>query len=194
MTKIEIIWREILYQVIEKKVGQFTQKALAQKFSISLNLVFQALKIPRQAKAIEVTSRGFRIRDKEKFLYLWATRRNLSKDIIYQTHSELSVKELEASMPPDIIYAAYSAYLKYFKEAPADYDKVYVYLEEENLKKIQKRFPPAKGYENLIILKADPWLKNYGPLTPLPQLFVDLWNLEDWYAKDFLNALKEKIL
>lgn len=192
MTKKEIIWREILFQAIENKKFEFTQKELAQKYGFSLSTVFNALKIPREASAIE-GKRGFKIRDLEKFLYLWATFRKLKKDIIYQTAVKKGVFEIEGEMPAAIIFGAYSAFLKKYKEAPADYDKVYVYIEEENLGEIKKRFPPQKGYQNLIVLKADPWLKNFGKITPDCQTFVDLWNLPDWYAKDFLNSLKEKI-
>ena len=35
MTKKEIIWREILYQTIENKKFEFTQKELAQKYGFS---------------------------------------------------------------------------------------------------------------------------------------------------------------
>jgi len=166
---------------------------LAQKYGFSLSTVFNALKIPREANIIE-GKRGFRIQDIEKFLYLWATFRKIKKDIIYQTAVKKGVFELEGEMPPNVIFAAYSAFLKKYKQAPADYDKVYVYIEEKNLKEIKNRFPPQKGYQNLIVLKADPWLKNFGKLTSDCQTFVDLWNLPEWYAKDFLNALKEKIL
>jgi len=192
MTKKEIIWREILFEAIENKNFEFTQKELAQKYGFSLSTVFNALKIPREANAIE-GKRGFKIRDIEKFLYLWATFRKVKKDIIYQTAVKKEVFEIEGEMPPSVIFGAYSAFLKKYKEAPADYDKVYVYVEEEKLNEIKKRFPPQKGYQNLIVLKADPWLKNFGQLTPDCQTFVDLWNLPEWYAKDFLNALKEKI-
>jgi len=193
MTKKEIIWREILFQATENKKFEFTQKELAQKYGFSLSTVFNALKIPREANIIE-GKRGFRIQDIEKFLYLWATFRKIKKDIIYQTAVKKGVFELEGEMPPNVIFAAYSAFLKKYKQAPADYDKVYVYIEEKNLKEIKNRFPPQKGYQNLIVLKADPWLKNFGKLTSDCQTFVDLWNLPEWYAKDFLNALKEKIL
>lgn len=193
MTKKEIIWREILFQVIENKKTEFTQKELAQKYGFSLSTVFNALKFPRNANAVE-GKRGFRVRDLEKFLYLWATFRKLKKDIIYQTSVTKGVFEIEGEMPPDIIFGAYSAFLRKYKEAPADYDKVYVYCLENEIEEIKKRFPPQKGYQNLIVLKADPWLKNFGLITPDCQTFVDLWNLPEWYAKDFLNALKEKIL
>jgi len=193
MTKKEIIWREILFQAIENKKFEFTQKKLAQKYGFSLSTVFNALKIPREANIIE-GKRGFRVQDIEKFLYLWATFRKVKKDIIYQTAVKKGVFEIEGEMPPQVIFAAYTAFLKKYKIAPADYDKVYVYVEEKNLKEIKNRFPPQKGYQNLIVLKADPWLKIFGKLTSDCQTFVDLWNLSEWYAKDFLNVLKEKIL
>jgi len=193
MTKKEVIWRKILFQATENKKFEFTQKELAQKYGFSLSTVFNALKVPRNVGAIE-GKRGFRIKDIEKFLNLWATFRNLKKDIIYQTNVKKSVREIEGEMPPFVIFGAYSAFLKKYKIAPADYDKVYVYIEKENLDEIKKRFPPQKGYPNLIVLQADPWLKNFKHLTPDCQTFVDLWNLPEWYAKDFLNALKEKIL
>jgi len=193
MNKKEIIWREILYQTIEKNIEQFTQKDLAQKFSISLSTVFNALKVPRQLKIIEVTGRNFRIRNKEKFLYLWSTYRNFKKDIIYQTKVDLPPKKIEALMPPKIIYGLYAAYNQRFDDQPADYDKVYIYSTEKELGKIKKRFPFKKGYFNLVILKQDKFLHNYGETTPLCQTFVDLWNVGEWYAQDFLNALKNKI-
>lgn len=193
MQKKEIIWREILFQSIENKKTEFTQKDLAQKYGFSLSTVFNALKIPRQTNIVE-GKRGFKVKDIEKFLYLWATLRKIKKDIIYQTAVKKKVFEIEGEMPPFVIFAAFSSFSKKYKELPADYDKVYVYSEKENLGEIKKRFPLQRGYQNLIVLKADPWLKNFGNLTPDCQTFVDLWNLPEWYAKDFLNALKEKIL
>lgn len=193
MIKKEIIWREILLQATENKKTNFTQKELAQKYSFSLSTVFNALKIPRASGIIEMTGRGFEIQDTEKLLYLWATFRKFKKDIIYQTNSSKGIREIEGEMPPDVIFGAFSAYFEKYKEAPADYDKVYVYIKKGKIKEIKKRFPLQKGYQNLVVLEADPWLKNFGKTTPNCQTFVDLWNLSEWYAKDFLNALREKI-
>ncbi len=193
MTKKEIIWRDILYQAIEKKEVTFRQKDLAEKFGFSLSTVFNALKIPRGLGAIEVTGRDFRIRDAEKFLYVWATHRKISKEEVYRIHSPKSVREIESEMPAGIVFGAYSAYTKKYKDAPADYDKVYVYAGEKELIEIKKRFPGGRGYENLFVLKKDPLLDKFGSVTPDVQTFVDLWNLSDWYAKEFLNGLKEKL-
>lgn len=194
MTKKEIIWREILFQAMENKKTEFTQKELAQKYGFSLSTVFNALNFPRNSDIIEVKGRGFNVQDVEKFLYLWATFRKLKKEIIYQTNVSKSVQTIEGEMPPGAIFGAFSAFVKKYKEAPADYDKVYIYIEQNDLKDLKARFPSKKGYPNLIVSAADPWLKTFGKITPDAQTFVDLWNLPEWYAKDFLNTLKEKIL
>lgn len=197
MNKKEIIWREILYQSIEHKNRQFTQKGLAVKFGFSLSTVFNALKTPRQIGAVKVGGRSFEVVDLEKFLYLWATARNLKKDIVYQTKIQEPIFAIEGLMPSSIVYGAYSAYRLKFQLAPADYDRIYAYVfDKPDLEEMRKRFPPAKteNYPNLIVLKADQFLKNYGQTTTLAQTFVDLWNLPEWYAKDFLGALKDKIL
>jgi hypothetical protein len=193
MTKKEIIWREILFSNSQNKKRKFTQKELAQKFHFSLSTVFNSLKTPRKIQAIEVGSRSFILRDQEKLLYLWATQRNLNKDIIYQTRAEMSVLEIEGLMPNSATYGLYSAFRKQFRTLPADYDKVYVYVPEKDLKEIQERFPEKRGYPNLIVLAADEFLKNYGQITPLVQTYVDLWNVSEWYAKDYLSVIKEKL-
>ena len=193
MTKKELVWREILFQAIEKKKFEFTQKELAEKFGFSLSTVFNALKIPRDSGAIKVTGRNFSVIDAEKFLYIWATQRNLEKEIIYKTNAAENVSKIEGRMPAKIIFGGPSAYVLRYKDAPADYAKVYVYAKEIDLEEIKKRFPATKGEANLFVLKSDYLLSQFGNLLPDVQLFVDLWNMKDWYAKDFLNALKNKL-
>ena len=156
MTKKEVIWREILYQAWEKRVFKFTQQELAKKFGFSVSTVFNALKLPRQSGAIKVTGRFFEVIDKEKFLTIWATLRNLSKEIIYQTRVDLPVNKIVGQLPAEVILGGYSAYQQRFKETPADYDKVYVYAKD--LSAIKKRFSSEKGLANLIVLKIDDYL------------------------------------
>lgn len=194
MTKKELIWREILFQAIEKKKFEFTQKELAKNFGFSLSTVFNALKIPRQSGAVKVTGRNFSAVDAEKFLYLWATQRNIGKEIVYKTRVPENVQKIEGMMPAGIIFGGYSAYAMKYGDAPADYAKVYVYADEEKTEEIKKRFPFLSGEPNLFVLKSDSELKKFGQLTPAVQMFADFWNMSDWYAKDFLNALKNKIL
>lgn len=191
MTKKEIIWRHILCQTISRRRAKFTQKELAALFGFSLSTIFNALAVPRKIGAVEVRGRFFRVRDPEKFLILWATARHLQRDIIYSTHVDAGPRTMEGQMPPGVIFGAYSAYRLSYLDVPADYDKVYVY--SDDVAAVKKRFPSVKGYANLFMLKPDPYLTSFGKSTPDVQTFVDLWNLEDWYARDFLTALKEKM-
>lgn len=191
MKKIEMIWRELLYEATEKKNRQFTQQKLAEKFGFSTSTVFQALKAPRKMGAVRVTGRFFVLEDPEKLLYHWASVRDLKKDFLFSGKVELPIPEIEGRMPPGIVFGGYTAGRFILGEPPADYSKVFVY--SPNSQKIKERFELGKGQANLFVLKTDPFLKNYGESTCLVQTFVDLWNLDDWYAKEFVNSLKRKI-
>lgn len=160
-----------------------------------MSTVFNALKIPRAIGAVAVGSRGVQVRDWEKLLTVWATIRQLSKDIVYQTYSGLDSVETEKSMPSNIIWTAYSGFrLKYPDDPlPASYDKVYVYAGESILVEIKKRFPENKKEANLFILKHDAGLNCLGSIVSLAQMLVDLWNLKDWYAHEFYKTLLAKI-
>lgn len=114
--------------------------------------------------------------------------------MVFETFVSKNAKEVEGLMPPGIIFGCYSAYTQKYQEAPADYDKVYVYADENELEEIKKRFPKTKGSSNVFVLKKDPYLGQYGAFTPDVQTFVDIWNLKDRYAREFLNKLKDKII
>lgn len=191
MRKIEIIWREILFQAIEKKKFQFTQKDLAADLEVSTSTIFQALKVPRQMGAIRVTGRFFLVEDYEKFLYHWASVRNLQKEAVFKGFVALPILEIEGLMPPNVVFGCYSAAKQVLAVPPADYDTVYVYAKD--LLQIKERFKFDSGRANVVVLRADPVLSRYGSVTTLAQTFVDLWNLADWQAKEYTRALKERI-
>ena len=193
MKKIEFVYREILYQSLEKKNNKLTQLAVASKLNISLSTVNHALKPLRAMGAIDVKLKNFIVVDKWKILYYWASLRNISRDIIYQTRVDKPIQKIESEMPADVVYGAFTAYKFKFKDVPADYSEAYVYGSDEILDEIKKRFPESKNVPNLFVLKKDELMENYGKTTTLAQTFVDLWNLKEWYAKEFLIALENKI-
>lgn len=189
MKRGEIIYREMLYQAMEKKNRVLTQSSLSKDLQISLSMVHKALSPLRNMGAIEVHQRNFHVIDIKKILYYWASVRNIKKDVLYATRTNLPVKEIERLMPDTINFGAYSAYKLTFDDVPADYSEVYVYGTEE----LKERFPEQKGIPNLFVLHQDPLQKKYGKMTTLAQTFVDLWNLKEWYAKEFVNALEKKL-
>lgn len=186
MLKKELIYREILYQAIEKKNRKMTQAELARSLKISLSTVNNALKPLIKMNAIDIKKRNFVLIDPKKALYYWASIRKIEKDIIYSTRIEKPILVIESEMPSDVLFTAYTGYKFEFKDVPADYSEIYIYT--ENIKEIKKRFPFKEGPSNLFVLK-----RQFDKVT-MAQLFVDLWNIKTWYARDFLIALEKKIL
>lgn len=134
--------------------------------------------------AVKINSKNFEIINIKKILYYWASIRNLQKDIIYKIRVDKNVTEIEKNMPPSALFTAYSYYKFKFNDVPADYSEIYVYCSKEEIK---KRFKEIKGTPNLFILKKD------SNKVTLANLFVDLWNLKEWYAKEYLQALENKL-
>ncbi len=188
MKKIELVFSYILEQALEKKRKAMTQAETAAALKISLSTVNLAVGHLKKMNAVRVNLRSLEIVDAKKILYYWASIRNVEKDIIYATRAEKSAGETEKNMPPGILYAAYSAYRIKFRDVPADYSEVYVYAtDEKSLEKIRKRFLPSKNRPNVFVLA-----KGAEKMT-LANIFVDLWNMKEWYAKEFLTALERKI-
>jgi len=189
MKRTEEVYREILYQA-GKGNNVLTQKAISGKLGISLSNVSNALRPLRRMSAVDVKKMCFHIINTKKILYHWASIRNLKKDVIYSTRHEKSVVEIEKSMPDSAVFTAYSAYKLRFKDAPADYSEVYVYCND--IEEIKSRFPESKNSPNLFVLKKDKNIDKYGKMATNANIFVDLWNLAEWYAQEFLKAMEQK--
>jgi len=185
MKRYEEIYREILYQAVEMKKGNLTQSYLAKSLKLSLSVVNLALEPLKRMNAVRVNQRSFDVIDTKKILYYWASLRNIDKDILYRTRADKSVTEIESQMPSDVSYGAYSAYKFRFKDVPADYSEVYVY--SNNIDEIKKRFPQNEKSPNIFVLRKDANFK-----MTMGMLFVDLWNLREWYAADFLKDVEAK--
>ncbi|RLG70222.1 MAG: hypothetical protein DRO07_00680, partial [Candidatus Iainarchaeum archaeon] len=71
MQKREFVYREILFQSLEKKNNEFTQSALASLLNISLSNVNHALKPLKRMNAIKVNPRNFVVVNPKKILMYW---------------------------------------------------------------------------------------------------------------------------
>jgi len=188
MRKKEFVYRELLYQSIERKNRKTTQLELSKTLKLSLSMVNFAVAPLVKMNAVKINPRSLEIIDPRKILLHWASARNVEKDIIYRKRVKEPVATIESEMPAGVIFGGYSGYKFKFNEVPADYSEVYVYGDD---KLIRRRFRENKNAPNLFVLKKDELMDRYG-LT-YAQLFVDLWNMKEWYAKDFLKALEERI-
>lgn len=190
MKKIEYIWRHLLYQALEKREFSFGQQKLATILGLSSSTVNLALRPLRQLDAIRIGKRHSKVVDPEKILYHWANHRRLMADVSSQLRVNLPVLEIEGRLPDGTIPTAYTAVRERFVDPPADYDKVYCYHPQPQLVMERFRGETEPSPANLFVLQSDPFISD--PLS-LAQLFVDLWSLPDWFAKDFVNVVKTKI-
>ena len=194
MKKIETIWHYLLFSALEKKKFRYTQQEIARELGYSLSTVNYALNVPSKIGAIRKESKFFVVDNFQKLLYFWASQRNLFRDIVYQTYFQARVVEIEGLAPAESVYACYGAARKILGEPPADYSVAYFYASEAVLRQFQARFPANHSQPpNIFILKANHNLQEYGSVTTLPQTFVDIWNLKDWYSRDFTERLEQKI-
>ena len=165
-----------------------TQLEIAKALKVSLSTVNNVIKTLEKMGAVDIGRRGLHVVDKEKVLMFLANLRNPHRDIIYKTRVEAPVREIEESMPSGVGFTAYSGYKFKYGDVPADYSEVYVYADEEALEEIKRRFPLRKGPPNLFVLRKE------TETVSDALLFADLWNLPEWYAKDFVRELRGRIL
>jgi hypothetical protein len=199
MKKQEIIFRSIACAYMSGK-RKFTQLELSNSLGLSLSVVNGAVRSLEEINAVRVGRRSFEVITLDRLLLYWATKRRLSNDIVYQTRIEEPVKEIEGSMPDEVAFTCYTAYKMLFRDVPADYSEVYVYAAEDSLDRIMSRFKKKEGPANVIVLSADDDLQRSITEKKLAhssvceaQIFVDLWNLKSWYAKDFIDAIQKRL-
>ncbi|OGG12416.1 hypothetical protein A2875_01440 [Candidatus Gottesmanbacteria bacterium RIFCSPHIGHO2_01_FULL_46_14] len=190
MKKIEYVWRELLYRTIEERKPAFAQQQLAASLGLSSSTVNLALSPIRRLGAVTIGKRHSEVIDYEKILYHWANHRNIASDIAIRLRLDVPIREIEGRLPAGTIPTAYTAVRERFGEPPAEYGNVYCYHARPQEVAQRLMGDSSPGEPNLFILTSDPHL---GDTVTLAQLFVDLWNMTDWYAKDFCTFVKRKI-
>ncbi len=94
----------------------------------------------------------------------------------------------KASLPPGSVPTAYTGFKYRYGEAPADYSEVVVFGRPEEF--IARFNCKREGLSpNLIILRPDTHIARFR-VAPTCQIYVDLWNLNTWYANEFLKKLE----
>ncbi|MBI2631837.1 hypothetical protein HYW75_02440 [Candidatus Pacearchaeota archaeon] len=194
MKKTDRIYREILNGVLEKK-EYFTQLELSKKCKVSISLVNKVLKKFETSGAVEIFPMRFKIIDSSKIIFDWATKRNLQKDISEKYSIDMSILEIEKSLP--FILTAYSAWRILNKTIPFEYSKVYAYVPKKDRDLFQiwlQDKPKGRGRDNLFIIFTDDehLIKNSNKkVAPIPQIFVDIYSLSGIESKYFINEILE---
>ncbi|MBN1377286.1 winged helix-turn-helix domain-containing protein [Candidatus Woesearchaeota archaeon] len=180
-----------LIEKYRKKQRSFTQLQLSsdKELNISIGMVNKIINKLEKIGIIRLKQRSFEIIDIAKLINYLCVKRELNKDIFESFYVDLPVKKIENSMPNNITYTAYSAYRLSFDESPADYSEIYVYSSESLKKRFSKHIKNINK-NNVFVLK-----KNFEmeKIAPVSLIYADLWNLKEWYAKEFLSSLRKRL-
>ncbi|KUO39821.1 MAG: hypothetical protein APZ16_01350 [Candidatus Hadarchaeum yellowstonense] len=192
MRKIDRVYREILHRFYSSGERFFNQKNLSEICRISLGTINPLITKLEGIGAIERKPQGFRLIDPQRALISWAVTRDLARDITYTTFVPTSLKELESSLPRGAILTAYSGFRARFGSTPAEYNQVFVYADEEEMRRAFRS--TMRERRNLIVLQPDEHLRRLSSngVAPPVQLYVDLWQLGK-PASRFVEELERKL-
>jgi hypothetical protein len=195
--KLDRAYREILYRVYEEGEAFMSQREVSKVCEVSIGLVNLLVSRMEGLGVVERRPMGFRVTDPKKMLQHWAARRNLKRDIVYSTFVPEPVEEIEGSLKEGV-FTAYSG-CRFRFGLEEDYSEVYLYGNPEAVRAL---YPPSPHAPNLYVLTPDPHLtlRSRNSVAPLPQLYVDLWQLgrpaERWLAEleERLEAAQVEVL
>lgn len=204
MNKTGMVYRHVAEMLLENRRTKFVEREIARHLCISPDTVSGAIR-PLKRIGVAVMHRTyFEILDLNKLLVFWAVNRKFERDVIYEAYIQIrDIAEIEDRLPGGIAYTGFSAYVKTFGNDAATYSEVYAYATEQARVEVARRFKTTKmrsGYHNLILLKPDSILEEKierdelaHSSVSIPQMYVDLWNNNTWYAVEFIRKLEKRI-
>ena len=191
MNHTEVVWRELLAQ--EELTGHRRYAKLASvaaEMGLPVSTVHRALQRPMAIGA--VTRRpggGFSLVDPLRLLLLWAGHRDMAGDLALRCDIRAPATEVERQLPEGFLLSGFGAVVaRRGGNRVSDYDRVVCYGDPADL---PDAWPVAEGGDSTVleVHTPDPWLGRYGPVVPLCQAFVDLFNTPGWPAARFTESL-----
>jgi DNA-binding Lrp family transcriptional regulator len=195
MMLIERIYRELLLSAL-MGLSRVKQKDLAERCGVSLGLVNKAVRKLELAGAIEPTRQGVRILSPPRILNLWATERRLTKDVLFSFRAD-PLEKVERELPSDAILTAFSAWVSLSGSRPAEYSRIYFYIQDERGFERWlgfRRGDIRKTNPNVFALRGgDPHLMatSRGGIAPIPQIYVDIYSIEGPEAPPYLRDITQ---
>ncbi len=191
MNHTEVVWRELLAQQESSGHRRYANLAsVAAELGLPVSTVHRALLRPMAIGAVTRRSGGgFSLVDPLRLLLLWAGHRNTSGDLALRREIGAPATEVERQLPEGFLLSGFGAVVaRRGGNRVSDYDRVVCYGEPDAL---PDAWPVAEegGSTVLEVHTPDRWLGRYGPVVPLCQAFVDLFNTPGWPAARFIESL-----
>lgn len=194
MKKAERIYREILINVLNNKLS-FTQSEISKNCQVALGYVNEVIKNLEQIKALQIMQRSFKIIDPSRILMHWAVIRKINNEAV-SFSIDLSVEELEKTIPGVALFTAFSAWKFLKKRVPADYREVYIYVHEKDKKIFDLWLSKQKTNKNklpnlyIIYSKDNHLFKNSkNNIVPIPQIAADIYSISNISSKYFFSEI-----
>lgn len=197
MTKREQVWRHLLAARFEGGTRRHASlTSLAGDLGFGVSTVHKALQRPAEMGAVRIRGAGgVRVIDPDRLLLLWAGTRNLRGDLLAERSVALPAPGVERLLPVDrFTLGGFGAVVAHQGgNFISGYDRVLCYGDPRDLPSSLGEEAPTGGTV-VMVLEPDPLLDRYGRVTPLPQAYVDLFNIPGWPAARFVSALNARIL
>jgi len=190
-SKTEIIWRHLLAGTAQGRRRYASATALARELDLPVSTTHQALERPVEIGAVTIGAvTGLRVLDPVRLLTLYCARRRLEDEIVTRVRVHVPVEEVErlVAREPGVIVGGFAALIAHTTgvNRVADYNTVVVYADAG----VVDALPLASdGPCEVVVARPDPWLKNYGQLTPGCQAYADIFNLREWQASRFIHEI-----
>ncbi|MEM2886126.1 MAG: hypothetical protein QXF24_08575 [Thermoproteota archaeon] len=190
LRKFERIYRELLVRSLSK-ASLVRQEEVASRCGVSLGLVNKTVKKLEAAMAVEPTRSGVRVLSPARLLNLWATERDLRKDV-WQSFRLDPVAQVEKSLPKEALVTAFSGWRAASGRMPSDYDRVYFYVTDAERFDLWLRFRKRnvrKANPNVFALRVeDEHLVRTSArgIVCVPQIYVDIYSIDGPEAAPFL--------
>ena len=191
MNHTEVVWRELLAQ--EELTGRRRYANLASvaaELGLPVSTVHRALQRPMAIGAVaRRPGGGFSLVDPTRLLLLWAGHRDMASDRVLRRDSRAPATDVERQLPEGFLLSSFGAVVaRRGGNRVSDYDRVVCYGDPARLP-AEWHVAEGRGRTVLEVHTADPWLGRYGPVVPLCQAFVDLFNTPGWPAARFIESL-----
>lgn len=196
--KTERIYRELLIHSLSSDKN-VKQEEMADRCQVSLGLVNKTVKKLEAARAVEATRHGVRILSPGRVLNLWATERRLLRDIFHAFRFD-PLEEVERKLPRSSILTAFSAWCTLAGRRPAEYSRLYFYVEDMEEFERWFKFREVKARKtnpNVFALRVDDphlLLTSKGGLTTVPQIYVDIYSVDGPEAPPYLRDIVQNHL
>ena len=193
--KFERIYREMLLSALSG-VHVVKQEHLAGRCGTSIGLVNKTVRKLEATGAVEATRFGVRILSPSRILNLWATERNLARDVLTAFRMD-PLEKVERELPGCAILTAFSGWVSLTGSKPAEYSTIYFYVrdrEEFQAWLDLRRSGARRTNPNVFALfRDDPHLISVSKdgIVPVPQIYVDIYSIGGPEAQPYLREIVE---